>query len=69
MNEKECDKHYYILEAPNGGSSKGICKFCNHEKVHYNSRDGWTLQQRKNITLNAIAGHKYYFNPKFRNKW
>lgn len=68
MSKKKCDKHYYILESPNGGLSKGICKWCKHEKVHYNSRDGWTLQQRKNITLNAQAGRNY-FNPRLGDRF
>ncbi len=30
-------RHYWIIESPNGASSKGVCKFCNEERVFINS--------------------------------
>ncbi len=54
--------HHYIIESPNGALANGICKYCKHEKTHYNSRDGWSLQQRKSISLNKESALNY-FNP------
>ena len=30
-------RHYWIIESPNGSSSKGVCKFCNEEREFINS--------------------------------
>ena len=62
------NKHYYILESPNGGLSTGVCKYCKKEKVHYNSQEGWTTQQKKNIVLGSNSKPNN-FNPKVRSNF
>ncbi len=29
--------HYWIIEGPEGPTSRGVCKFCGEEKEFYNS--------------------------------
>ncbi len=43
--ENECH-HYWIIESPNGSSSRGICKFCKERREFHNSADRYILKRR-----------------------
>jgi hypothetical protein len=38
LNEQKKCIHYWIVESPNGPTSRGVCKFCGEEKEFANHR-------------------------------
>ncbi len=38
--------HYWIIESPNGSSSRGVCKFCKEERVFNNSAGRYLIKKR-----------------------
>ena len=39
--------HYWLIDSPDGATSRGICKFCGEEKYFYNSVPEFTLYKRE----------------------
>lgn len=39
--EKIC-RHYWIIDSPEGSTSRGVCKFCGATKEFYNSWPGFS---------------------------
>ena len=46
--------HYYILESPNGKTSKGICKYCLDVRTHYNSKIKDSTVRGRDIYLGRL---------------
>ena len=45
LDMKSCS-HIYVLPPPNGSASPGVCKLCQHKKMHYNfvqEQTGWRV--------------------------
>ena len=46
QDENEC-RHYWLIDSPNGPTSRGICKLCGEEKDFNNSMPEFTLYKRE----------------------
>jgi len=44
-SEMEC-RHYWLIESPNGPSSRGVCKFCGMEREFLNARPEFLFGKR-----------------------
>jgi len=45
QDESECC-HYWLIDSPNGTTSRGVCKFCGEERDFFNSVPEFTLYKR-----------------------
>lgn len=54
ISEGKCC-HYWIIETPNGPTSRGVCKFCGAVKEFDNfGPDSWSLWDRDTSTSAAL---------------
>lgn len=38
--------HHWVIESPNGSSSRGVCKFCGEERIFNNSAERYLIKKR-----------------------
>ena len=48
QEDSECC-HYWLIESPDGPTSRGVCKYCGAEKDFPNSPPRFTLNNKRNI--------------------
>lgn len=46
VTKDECH-HYWVIESPNGPTSKGVCKFCGAKKEFLNSMPDFTVVKQQ----------------------
>ncbi len=50
-------RHYWVIESPEGPTSRGVCKFCGQGKEFYNSWSGlgstWTRSTSPHVRRNV----------------
>jgi hypothetical protein len=54
--------HHFLLDAPNGHESIGVCKICLEVKVHYNSThvSQWSTHPEKKIDIRTKLSEKRF---------